>query len=83
MNKQMEFQTALDTSPRPSGSVSYVVEAKNDLLGDSSRIMTKDQIRKFNLCALSLSDAVDKDGKEHTSGMWTVKPNDLNEPRGK
>jgi len=57
-------------------SVSYVVEVKNEILGNSTKTMTKEQIKRFNLCALQLSDKVDADGKSHTNGMWTVKPND-------
>ena len=50
----------------------YVVGVRNRIIGDSLSVMTKSEIRGFNLVALRLSNAVDADGNPHTSGMWTV-----------
>ena len=52
----------------------YTVIINNDIFGNSEHVMTKSKISKFNLCALGLSDLVDKDGESHTAGMWTVRP---------
>lgn len=51
----------------------YIVEVNNDILGNSRHIMTKEQIKKFNLCAYDLCKKVQSTGGIHTSGMWTVK----------
>ena len=61
------------TCPAPC----YVVEVNNEIVGNSTRKMTKEEIKGFNFCALQLSDDVDKDGQPHSSGMWTVKKHNV------
>lgn len=51
----------------------YVVEITNEILGNSKHIMTKEQIKKFNICAYKLCQYVDVAGGIHTAGMWTVR----------
>ncbi len=57
----------------------YIVEVKNPILGDSKRIMTKDELEGFNVVAEMLSDEVDRYGGKHTSGMWTVSEEKTND----
>jgi len=46
----------------------------NEILGNSRREMTLDQIKKFNICAYRLAvKSAKNDGKEYSDGMWTVK----------
>lgn len=51
----------------------FDVIIKNEILGNSSKIMSMEEIANFNLCALSCAKKCKKDGKEHTKGMFTVK----------
>lgn len=47
---------------------------KNEILGDSSRDMTMEQIKNFNLVVFSLAKkAAGSPGQYFTSGMWTVR----------
>ena len=52
----------------------YKVIVTNDILGNSERIMTWEELQTYNVVARSLARKVDKDGKPHSDGMWTVKP---------
>lgn len=56
------------------GAALYDVIVTNEILGNSCQVMTMAQIARFNLCAKMLAEACAKDGKEHSSGMWTVRP---------
>lgn len=51
----------------------YIVEVNNEILGNSKHLMTKEQIKNFNLCAYRLAQLVDVAGGIHTSGMWSVR----------
>ncbi len=51
----------------------YRVIVTNDILGNSERIMSRDELQTYNLVVRSLANKVDKDGKSHSDGMWTVK----------
>lgn len=57
----------------------YIVEVNNEILGNSKHLMTKDQIKNFNLCAYHLAKLVDVAGGIHTSGMWSVREADASE----
>lgn len=50
----------------------FKVSIKNEILGDSERIMTLDEISNFNKCALMCAERSKETGKPHTIGMWTV-----------
>ena len=52
----------------------FIVKVENEILGNSEKIMTLDQIKGFNLVAYGLAVDVASDGKSRTSGMWTVSP---------
>ena len=52
----------------------YVVVVKNEILGNSTHLMTMEEIKNFNLCAYKLAKMAEKDETEHTEGMWTVYP---------
>lgn len=52
----------------------FEVVVTNEILGDSSQIMSMGKIARFNLCALECAKRAAKDGKPHTMGMWTVHP---------
>lgn len=52
----------------------FEVIVTNEILGNSSRIMSMEQLEKYNVCALACAKKAAKDGKEHTWGMWTVRP---------
>lgn len=52
----------------------FEVNITNEILGDSSRKMTMEQISKFNLCALALAKkALKEPGKYFNDGMWSVR----------
>lgn len=52
----------------------FEVNITNEILGDSSRKMTMEQISKFNLCALALAKkALKEPGKHFNDGMWSVR----------
>lgn len=51
----------------------YLVTVTNEILGNSQRVMTKDQLRNFNQVTYRLSKIADVEGGEQTSGMWSVK----------
>lgn len=55
----------------------YIVEVNSEILGNSKHIMTEDQIKKFNLCAYKLCQSVKVAGGIHTSGMWTVREENI------
>ena len=52
----------------------FEVIIRNEILGDSKKIMSLEQIKNFNTCAYILATRAEIDGQEHTMGMWTVKP---------
>ena len=52
----------------------FEVTVKNEILGDSKRIMSMDQLMTYNVCALACAKAAAQDGKAHSMGMWTVSP---------
>jgi hypothetical protein len=52
----------------------FEVIVVNEILGNSSHIMSMKQIRNFNLCALACAVSAERDGKPHSIGMWTVRP---------
>lgn len=52
----------------------FEVCVKNEILGNSRRIMSMEQLMKYNVCALACAKEALKDGKSHTWGMWTVSP---------
>ena len=52
----------------------FIVTVTNEILGNSRREMTLDQIKKFNLCAYLLAvKSAKNDGQEYSDGMWTVR----------
>jgi len=52
----------------------FKVIVKNIILGNSERVMTIEEIKKFNVVALSLAEKVQNNpDKAFTSGMWTVR----------
>jgi hypothetical protein len=51
----------------------FEVIVKNEMLGDSSQIMSLERIKKFNICAFRCAKYVEKYGGEVTYGMWTVR----------
>ena len=52
----------------------FEVIIRNEILGDSSETMSLEQIKQFNICAYILAVRAERDGQEHTMGMWTVRP---------
>ena len=52
----------------------YVVLVKNEILGNSTHLMTMEEIKNFNLCAYQLARKAENDNMDHTDGMWTVYP---------
>ncbi len=52
----------------------FEVIITNEILGNSRRIMSMQELEKFSVCALTCAKAAVKDGKAHSMGMWTVKP---------
>lgn len=52
----------------------FEVIVTNDIVGNSTRIMSYEQIIGFNNVVKVLADKCKKDGCEHSYGMWTVKP---------
>jgi hypothetical protein len=52
----------------------YEVIITNKVFGDSSAIRTLEQLSNYNVFAFELAKLCLKDGKEHSSGMWTVRP---------
>jgi hypothetical protein len=52
----------------------YEVIITNDIIGNSSHTATMEQISKFNLVVKALATQCLADGKEHSHGMWTVRP---------
>lgn len=57
----------------------FEVIVTNEILGNSRRIMSMEQLIKYNVCALACAKAALKDKKPHTWGMWTVSPFESNE----
>lgn len=55
----------------------FKVIVTNEILGNSERIMSLDEIEKYNIVAYMLAKKVIEDGQEHSSGMWTVKFHDI------
>lgn len=53
-------------------SIRFKVTIKNEILGDSERIMTLNQIKNFNVGAYWLAQKSIKTGKSETDGMWTL-----------
>lgn len=53
-------------------SKTFKVTITNDILGNSTKTMTLEQIKRFNVVAHLLALKCMDDGKEHSSGMWTV-----------
>jgi hypothetical protein len=52
----------------------FIVIVTNEILGNSRREMTLDEIRKFNLCAYRLAvKSAKNNGQEYSDGMWTVR----------
>ena len=51
----------------------YEIKIKNEILGNSKRVMSMGEIEKFNVCAALCAKASKMDGKAHTMGMWTVR----------
>jgi len=56
------------------GFMDFEVCVKNEILGDSKRIMSMKQLMTYNVCALACAKEAAKDGNPHTWGMWTVSP---------
>lgn len=56
----------------------FEVEINNEILGDSKHFMSLNQISQFNLVAMNLAKRCARDGNEHSSGMWTVRPHTSN-----
>lgn len=52
----------------------FEVTVTNEILGNSKRIMSMEQLMTYNVCALACAKEAAKDGKSHTWGMWTVSP---------
>lgn len=52
----------------------FEVIVKSEIFGNSHRIMSMEQLRTYNVCALACAKEAAIDGKPHTWGMWTVKP---------
>lgn len=52
----------------------FEVIVTNEILGNSTHIMSLQKISKFNVVAYSLALRCLEDRKEHSSGMWTVRP---------
>jgi hypothetical protein len=51
----------------------FEVIVTNSILGNSRRVMSMQELEKFNVCALACAKAAAQDGKSHSMGMWTVK----------
>jgi hypothetical protein len=51
----------------------FLVKVRNEILGNSDHILTKNEIKKLNLVAYDLSKSAELTGKTHVSGMWSVK----------
>ncbi len=56
------------------GFMDFEVSVKNKIFGDSTRIMSMEQIMYCNMCALSCAHEAARTGKPSTCGMWTVSP---------
>jgi hypothetical protein len=54
------------------GEEKFSVKVTNEILGNSERIMTIKEIKKFNLVAIRLARLALKDSGTHSDGMWTV-----------
>lgn len=52
----------------------FEVIVTNEILGNSRRIMSMEQLMTYNVCALACAKEAARDGKSHTMGMWTVRP---------
>lgn len=51
----------------------YEVEIKSEILGNSKKVMSMEEIKNFNHCAALCAKASKMDGKAHTMGIWTVR----------
>jgi len=51
----------------------FEVRVENDILGNSSHVMTLAEIKRFNLCAFECAKKVMRCGGEQRSGMWIVR----------
>ncbi len=54
--------------------MNFEVIVTNEILGNSRQIMSMEQLEHYNICALACARKARRDGKEHTIGMWTVRP---------
>jgi len=52
----------------------FEVIVTNEILGNSTRLMSMEQLNDYNVCARACAKKAEKDGKPHTYGMWTVRP---------
>jgi len=52
----------------------FLVIVTNEILGNSEKRMTMEEIENYNLVAFTLAQQVEIDGEKRSSGMWTVKP---------
>jgi len=59
----------------------FDVIVTNDILGNSCHTMSMMDISKFNICAKMCAELCVKDGKEHSMGMWTVRPHVMSEEK--
>ena len=51
----------------------FEVSVNNKILGNSTQMMSMEEIANYNLCAFRCAQMAAIDGKPHTDGMWTVR----------